>query len=351
MGRLMRRHERRVLFALAVTTAVILLASSLSAADRTPCAGLGKDATAASQAHCWFERFRDGAQDCGVDAKQCAEQTALWCADAALDDARVANACFLAPVRLGRFDDAVKIAEYVTEPTDEASKCRNALGGVGEVRVVTVPAGGEVLVDGKTYGAAPVTLRLASPWWKREVSVTFGDAKIAVSDEQLRNVLDPRACEMGDLVVQGPEPVAVAAPAQPLTPDPTPEAKSPAKTHDAKTGAKDESWTTPVGGWVLASIGVATVLAGAGVAIAGEVQAHQLADTQPGTPWAEVEADFQHVDVLRAVGGIMMLGGGLVTVFGIVWLAAGARRGSAPSTASSWTLSTHGTGMKLTGRF
>ncbi|MFW6089824.1 MAG: PEGA domain-containing protein, partial [Gemmatimonadota bacterium] len=188
----------------------------LAQADGAPCPDLDPDATAAEHAVCWFDRHDVGESDCQPDGSdECLQQAVHWCESAALDDPRVANACFLAPLRAGAFETASEVAEYVTEPSPETQRCREAVTGMLTVRIVTTPEGGEVTVDGRAYGAAPVEVSLPSPWWERRIEVTFGDTQVEVSKKQLTEAFDARACKLGDVVVEGPERAAEPAAATP----------------------------------------------------------------------------------------------------------------------------------------
>lgn len=176
------------------------------AEDRTKCPDVPKDASAADQALCWYER-QQGENDACADDDQCLEHAISWCPDAALDDPRVANTCFFGQLRMGFYDRAKDIAEYMDDSTDRARNCREALNGMMDVPVVTNPKGGEVHANGQTYGRAPIQVRLPSPWWKQTFTVHFDGKTVAVDSDRIRSAFDASVCEMHDLVIKGPEPV------------------------------------------------------------------------------------------------------------------------------------------------
>lgn len=197
---------RRIAVATAVSAAVVLTpAAGLAQAGEEPCPDLAPAASAAKHAVCWFERHDVSEPSCDVEGTdRCLQQAVRWCESAALDEPRVATACFVGALRAGQLETAAEVAEYVTEPSAEIERCREAVTGMPTARIVTTPKGGEVVVDGREYGAAPVEVSLPSPWWERRVEVRFGEARVEVPEEQLVDAFDPRACDLDDVVVEGP---------------------------------------------------------------------------------------------------------------------------------------------------
>jgi len=235
----------RAKLSLSVAISVLLglvFATSLRAQERPPCPRVPSTATAEEQAVCWF--------DLGATVSW-ARNAAAWCADVALDDARVANACLLSHVRAGELEAARSIAEYVSRPDALAARCRERLTGVTTLRLVTTPPGGEVFVAGASRGRAPVELRLPSPWWTGHIEVAFGDDRRQVSNEQLRAALDVNSCELTDVLVSGPSP-------QTSGPD-----GLDTRLRLSEEPARDDHTTTRILAWT--SLGAAVVAAGTAV--------------------------------------------------------------------------------------
>ncbi len=229
-----------------------LVATTAHAQDACPEAG----PSAAEQALCWFDL---SSTQTGAASRASLERAFTRCVDAALDNPRVAEACFVAPLRLGRFAEALEAFEYIAEPTPELRRCGGALSDVLPLRILTVPEGGAIEVNGEPVGSAPVEVRLASPWWERSIAARFGETRVEVETAQLVAAFDARACAMSHLVIQGP------ASATTLRPDPEPPALAilpdPTAPPDRDEVAVYETW------WLWTVVGVVVVGAAVGIAV------------------------------------------------------------------------------------
>jgi len=239
--------------------AVLLALAPASVLAQEACPESGS--SAADQALCWFDRSENSV---GAEALAQLERAYTQCIDAALDEPRVAEACFLTPLRLGRLTEAREAFEYVVEPTPEQTSCADALSNVMPLRVLTVPEGGAVEVDGEPVGNAPVEVRLASPWWERSIAARFGETRVEAEPDRLLSAFDTRACAMSHLVIQGPEP---EVPTQlERTPEPAPSAARvpivPAS--DTSGVAVHEAWWF----WTLVGVLVAGAVVGVSVGVA-----------------------------------------------------------------------------------
>ncbi len=232
-----RRHFLVFLSSICVSLLSASFASAQAPSHRVSCPELAPGAAAADEALCWFEAERRRLKECNKDkggVSACISQAVSWCADAALDAAPVANACFLSYLRAGQLGEALAVSAYLQTPAQEAQKCLTALSSVS-VRVISTPAGATIAVSGQRYGKAPVEVRLTGNWWSEKITATFGSGasatEIEASSDALIDAFDPRACVMGDLVIEGPEGSAAAPEAGPLGPgevesDQTPEPQS-----------------------------------------------------------------------------------------------------------------------------
>jgi hypothetical protein len=199
--------RRLVTFGILLVTAQTALAQS----ESLDCPGLKPNASVEQQVLCWFERERSGAGGCATDNENapstCALQTVNWCTRASLDEAPVANACFLADLRIGQPEEALAVKRYIQTPTAEVTRCQQALEAI-TIRFVSDPVGAELLVDGQSHGKAPVEVALHGSWWKSNVVARFGAGEsvteVAVSRKELMAAFDRRACTMAEVAVRGP---------------------------------------------------------------------------------------------------------------------------------------------------
>ena len=239
-----------------LTLLLALLPATALAQEACPDAGVSP----AEQALCWFDLSETRADPAAQRASL--EQAFTHCVDAALDDPRVAEACFIAPLRLGRFADALEAFEYLAEPTPEQTRCASALSDVMPLRILSVPEGGAVEVDGEPVGSAPVDVRLASPWWERSIAARFGETRVEVEAARLVDAFDPRACAMSHLVIRGP---AIATPtAAPADPEPPALAITPDPVLPPADGDDDAAYET---WWFWTLVGVVVVGAAVGISV------------------------------------------------------------------------------------
>jgi hypothetical protein len=330
------------------TTAALLGAAMVTAvsasarAERTPCPEVRVKASAAAHAFCWFEAYRLGSDLCERSATgddECIVNAASWCESAALDESRVADACFLSYLRSGRFDQARETAAYLQTPAEEAERCRRALSVVS-VRIVSNPAGATIEADGREYGEAPVEVKLTGQWWTKEVVAVFdtvdGDVEVEVTGEQLIDAFDPYACVMGDLVVTGPE-SAPAAPVQESAPG-------------SDSGGGGRLWT-----WV--ALGGAGAFGAAALVfwLNGDAQYEALGETcESGCTDEQIEEEIddsgvQTSDLLTNVS--LGLSGALLTTAVVLFFVEGDGGAGADESAGEMELGAGPGGILLRGAF
>lgn len=300
-------------------------------ADRAPCPDAGAGATAPEQAVCWFDRHEAGVAACGAEGSDaCLENAAAWCDGVALDDARVREACFLAPIRLRRFAQAAEIAEYVTDASPAVARCRDALTGMATARVVTNPRSGEVTVDGRAYGPAPIEVQLPSPWWERHITVRFGDTEVPVSAEALAASFDARACGLGDIVVEGPSTGEVAEPV-----------------------ASGGDGTLGVVGWVLLGAGAASGIVAVITGVAAESTYQDLATACPDGPCPGRSGDISSGSALALASTVTTFVGAGLGGVGVVLLIVDAASGTGGGEEQAVRLTPGPTplGLGIGGRF
>ena len=230
---------------------ILFVVAPASARAQESCPGAQADASAAEQALCWFDRASDGG-----DEATSLEHARTHCVDAALDEPRVAEACFLAPLRLRRFAEALEAFEYVSSPSAELTRCAGALRDVLPLQILSAPEGAAIEVDGTPVGTAPVEVRLATPWWERSIAARFGETRVEVGAAELAAAFDTNACAMSHLAVHGPE-RAAADPDPDPDPDPPLAGPDPGLVDDDGGAAIYEEWWF----WTL----IAVVVVGAAV--------------------------------------------------------------------------------------
>ncbi|MCC7542838.1 MAG: PEGA domain-containing protein [Deltaproteobacteria bacterium] len=291
----------------ALVLLVLLVTAPAHAQERTPCADVPADASAADQALCWDTRIQRGAEECTGDRSTvCTERLAAYCEDAALDDANVSAACFRAFVRLGRHEPAAATVRYLRELTEAAGRCRAAYTEPVSFRVVTNPAGAEVVVEGESYGTAPVEIRLSQPWWTRHVTVLFATRGartrvVELARERLEAAFDRSSCGTRDVVVQGPAGTITEPP-------PGPDAD------DRRSPPVVERARVSVPGLVTTVAGGAIAIAGSVLLVLAETWAQELHDLEPGSTWdADRQAQLDRIEPTRIVGGTV-LGIGVIAI-------------------------------------
>jgi hypothetical protein len=181
-------------------------------AQTATCPGLDDNAAAAEQAVCWFNNDKGGLPSCaakGNDPHPCISQTNAWCVNASLDEDLVTTACMMAAIRVGQLADAKDVAKYLRSPSQTAATCAAALKRAS-IKVLTNPAGAEVMIDDRSYGKAPLDVTLVGPWWESRIKAKFAasadaaQVEVEVPVSELVNALDKRECVFGDLVVTSP---------------------------------------------------------------------------------------------------------------------------------------------------
>ncbi|MBN1652626.1 MAG: PEGA domain-containing protein [Deltaproteobacteria bacterium] len=200
----------RALFSIWVWFVLFGSFSAYAQINKSPCPEIDENATAAEQSICWFQREKSGSADCiaqGDGISPCIAQTNAWCAEASLDAEPVTTACLLSAIRMGQLKEAKEIAGYLRSPSKTAEACAAVLKSAS-IRVITNPAGAEVIVNDKSYGNAPIEVRLIGDWWESQIQARFATdpetVEIAVSTEELLNTFDRKECVFGDLVITGP---------------------------------------------------------------------------------------------------------------------------------------------------
>jgi hypothetical protein len=336
--------------AIAALTACTVWASEtprvLAQSSRHPCPKIETDATAAEQALCWFKHeLQNGAQcrGSGGNVSQCISQATAWCNDAALDNGSVADACFLAYIRAGQFDEAISVAGYFQNPADQAHQCRAALVAV-TTRVVTNPAGAQISIDGKRYGQAPVEVTLTGNWWTKEVKAVFEagskTVEVLAKREQLIAAFDKRACAMGDLLIEGP-----VASAEPL-PSTVQQFEPGEGTDHGRSALSGRLWT-----WV--ALGGAVAFGGSAIyfGLKGDSQYKKLKDIESDTlTGAELD---RRIDQSGAKTSALLtnlslgLSGACLATAAILYFVEGADR----SALSEVPIGARLNGVVMTGRF
>lgn len=203
--------EGRAYFFAIVSISFLVVFQASAQVTKQTCPSLGQDATAEEQAVCWFQREKSNSLECegqNGESSACISQTNAWCSQASLDAEPVATACLLAAIRSGQLKEAKEIAGYLRNPSKTAEACAAVLKRAG-IRIVTNPAGAEVIVNGHSYGNAPIEVRLVGDWWESDVKARFATdpktVEVAVSSDELLNTFDKEECVFGDLVITGPK--------------------------------------------------------------------------------------------------------------------------------------------------
>lgn len=330
---------------------LIAIQTAQAQSDHRQCAGLGTDAGAEKQAVCWFEKEQSGAEECTTDKEgvsACTLQTAAWCDKAVFDDPSVVNACFLAHIRARQFEEALSMERYLQNPTPEAANCRHALEVIA-VKFVSVPAGAELLVDGHSYGKAPVEVELRGQWWTRKPVARFGTGKgaktVEVSRQDLIAAFDRNACVMAEVAVNGPE----TAPSAPWAQQ-TPQSSAATASTETPTDARTKVSVPAV---ISITVGGAGVITGAVLLAIARSQASDLQSPRTGTPWNQDLLDKdKSVKSLSAGGWVALSVGAALLTAGVVLIAIA--EGSSPESASSGvsqTLQLADQTIQWTGRF
>ena len=296
--------SERVITILAVGWAIgsIALPARTLAQDRVGCPGLPDTASAEEHALCWADLH--GTEAC---EGRCAARAAAWCADAALDDPRVADACLLSHVRAGQLDEARALAEYQSQPSALAARCRDQLTRVTTVRVATDPPGAAVLVDGERRGTAPVDIRLPSPWWRNDVAVSFGGQRVEVTDEELAGALDLNSCELTEVVVTDPR--SGSPPSEPRS--------TPRDEPDMRSTSSDGPGLLP---WIVAGAGAAVAVTGAVLLGVGLGDRATVEDPAEGARWSDgADEAYERGPALLTAGSVLLPVGLLLGTLGVVW--------------------------------
>jgi hypothetical protein len=301
-------------------------------AQRLSCPGLRDSAGAEKQAVCWFEADSRGGAQC--EAKRggvspCTLQSVAWCADAALEEAAVSNACFLSNVRAGQFEEALSIVEYLQKPSEEAKRCRKALRSIS-IQIVSEPAGAQVEVDDRPLGQAPVEATLGENWWKSRVKARFGSGKeameVVAAGERLMAAFDRRRCEMAELVLRGP----MASESEPPSEAQKAEGSVGQQTDlSVKDQGVEQKPGVSVPGVALVAVGGAALITGVVLVAIAESRAGNISSPKDNPAWSSVESDYKSVTPFR-IGGWTCIGAGAVmAAVGAVLLAGGS--GEKPS--------------------
>jgi hypothetical protein len=249
-------------------------------AHNVTCPGLDNDAAAAEQSVCWFNNDKAGLPICAVnknDANPCITQTNAWCAHASLDEDIVTTACMMAAIRVGKLTEAKEIAKYLRSPSPSAAVCVAALKRA-TLRIVTNPAGAEIIVNGRSYGKSPIPVEpsVTGPWWKSKVTVVFTSygwrSEAEVSLSELLDAFDKRECVFGDLIVADPnDPNLATLSLTPETPAPMGMARS-LTPQAIKKRSKTILWSSIA----LAGAGVASSATAIGLFANGKRDQYQL---------------------------------------------------------------------------
>lgn len=336
MSSALTRRERprdtlpRVAFPLALAALLGLAAPALAqvtppepdVACREPSEVPGSDVApvvAAEQAVCWVERAR-AAPD--ADARGPAMAAAArWCERAPLDlGAQVANACFLARVAVGRFEDARRVLPLLSETWPEVERCRRAFERGLVTRVSTTPDGAAVLVDGRSVGRAPVVVELPARFWEARVEARFGrgaDVRtVERSGAALLASFDRQTCTLGELEITGPAPSPVVA--RRALPPVAPSRRQ-APRRRARARGRGTAWP----GLLVGGAGLVTSAVGATLLGIAAVTTADLRGAPDGTPWTPARAeDYDSAGTLRLAGGVVTGVGITAVAVGVVLLLA-----------------------------
>jgi hypothetical protein len=325
-------------------------------AERRACPGLKKaGASDEKQALCWFEREQSGDEECAFDnaeVSQCVLQTVQWCTSALLDDTAVANGCFLANVRAGQFDEALALKRYLRQPTEEAARCRQALEAIS-VKFASVPAGAEVLVDGRALGKTPAEVKLESGWWRTGAVARFGEGpaatEVAISQQQLMKAFDRHACTMAEVAVQGPN-----ATAAPVTQTPQPAFSVTTSDNTARPQRRARVSALGIVAMVVGGAGVITGGVLLGLALTRKADILSVSKDNSGNwneTWTRSLQDKADSVKPLSIGGCVALGvGAALTTVGVVLLSK--RRGAATESAmGDRALRLTGRGIEVSGSF
>jgi hypothetical protein len=282
--------------------------------ERANCPGLNAEATTEQQALCWSERAQsqDSAAQCvtGPDGiNDCVLQAAGWCSKAAFDDPAIANTCFLAHLRARQFGEAQSMQRYLQNPTTQFTKCLQALEAV-TVSVVTVPAGAELIVDGRRLGNAPLEVKLPHHWWKSMIVAKFGAGEnateIDVTARDLSRTLDTDTCTMAELTVRGPENASA------MSVDTSP----PLTIQTPEKATSDQSSTIPATAVISLALGGAGLISGAVLVGISASRYSYLRSLDNDTTWtADLDKKVNSLKPLSIAGGVSLgVGAALVTV-------------------------------------
>jgi len=307
IGRDENHLEARAAALIVFTTYLFPAAWARAQEDKAVCPNLDPSASAAEQAVCWFDKDESEADLCSDEqsgVNSCVSHAVQWCADAALDDASVANACFLAYIRAGQFDEAVTMAEYLQSPSKQVERCREALSTV-KARIVSIPASAEILVDDRSYGKAPVEVKLTGKWRENRIVARFGSGADAVEvvarPRQLTAVFDRRECVMGDVIIRGQKPITQTPPLL----------KKNSVSVDTHRGG------ISIPGLIVAGLGVAGIVTGGVLLAIAASRYSDLSDAKPNTEWTdEMQDDYDSLTPLRISGGVTTGAGSILALVG-----------------------------------
>jgi hypothetical protein len=337
---------------LLVTLVILVIAqTALAQASRRECPGLKAGAREAQQALCWFEKEQKGAAECAVDKagdSACRQQAALWCAGALLDDAPVANACFLANLRAGQLEEALALKRYLQSPTAEVIRCGQALQSI-TVKFVSVPTGAELMIDGRSYGKTPVEVELRDHWWRSAAVARFGSGEstteVEISRKELMDAFNRLSCTMAEVAVTGPESA------------PTPSVQSPQPlSSEALTEETpdDERAGVSIPGVISMAVGGAGIITGGVLLAIALSRKSEVSNPDDDTQFSpDIQDKGDSVKPL-SIGGFTALGvGAALATVGIVLIATsgGSSTEEAPGSSANGTLRLTGQGIQLTGTF
>jgi hypothetical protein len=306
-----------------VTIGILLVMVQTAKAEdeRSACPGLTENSSADQQALCWFRRSTDDPGACAAAKKgvnPCISQAAAWCGNATFDDPSVASACFLAHLRAGQFAEAQTLQRYLSSPEAQVDKCMKALDSI-KVRFTTVPAGAEILIDGREYGRAPVDAELRAPWWKSKVIASFGIGQgatdVKVSSNDFIASFNRQTCDMAEVTIRAPE---TASSTKASSSESPPATDLPLEEPPAKGGG-----VSPTAIIALAVGAAGVITGGILLGIAGS-RASYLRSRDNDTQWSSKLADYDQSLKPLSIGGGVALGlGAALTAVGIVMVTTG----------------------------
>lgn len=291
---------------------MIAAPAALAQTERMICPELDASESPEKQAVCWFNRDQRDEAGCAAEkhvAGVCALQAASWCSKSVLDDAEVANACYLAYVRTRQFDEALSIERYLQTPPVEVTKCLQSLQAI-DARFVSTPSDAELLIDGQSYGTTPVQVKLRGEWWKRKATVRFGTvanpSDVEISQKDLIAAFDSRSCTMADILVSGPG-------ASPLSEEPD-EASiaSPGFIEAVDNEPTDEPAGLSALDVVLVSAGGVGIITGAILLGIAASSASDLSSPEARTTWTTDLRDRNDMIEPLSIAGAVTLGAGAV---------------------------------------